>query len=133
MRIRLLAGTLALLLASALQAQAPAPAASPAATPAPTTFVVKFKVKPGQNAAFENALLEMQDSVRKHEPGNVYYDFFRDPASPQVYVIIERYKDQAAVTAHGQSEHAKKVIATIRDMLDGTPEAQRFVLIQGKE
>lgn len=99
---------------------------------APTTFVVKFRVKPGRNAEFEKAFLEMQAGVRAHEPGNVYYDFFRLNDDPQTYVIVERYVDEAAVAAHGRSEHAKKMLAEIRELLDGPPEAMRLVLISAK-
>jgi quinol monooxygenase YgiN len=116
-------------------AQTPAPgtatpAASPpaadASAPAPTAFVVKFKVKLGQNAAFEKVFREMQAGVRDNEPGNLYYDLYRDQ-DPQTYVIIEHYKDAAAVIAHGKSAHAQKLIAALRDLLDGRPEAQRLV------
>jgi quinol monooxygenase YgiN len=98
----------------------------------PTTFVVKFKVKPGMNAAFEKAFIEMQAGVRAHEPGNVYYDFFVMDQDPQVYVIVERYRDAAALSAHGQSEHGKKLFATLRDLTDGPPDVQRLVLISAK-
>lgn len=100
--------------------------------PMPTTFVVKFKVKPGMNAAFEKAFIEMQAGVRAHEPGNVYYDFFVMDQDPQAYVVVERYRDAAALSAHGQSEHGKKLFATLRDLTDGPPDVQRLVLISAK-
>ena len=101
-------------------------------TPMPTTFVVKFKVKPGLNAAFEKAFIEMQAGVRAHEPGNVYYDFFVMDQDPQAYVIVERYRDAAALSTHGQSVHGKKLFATLRDLTDGPPDVQRLVLISAK-
>ena len=114
-------------------ARAPAPGTGPnAQKPMPTTFVVKFKVKPGTNAAFEKAFIEMQAGVRAHEPGNVYYDFFVTDQDPQTYVIVERYRDAAALSAHGQSEYGKKLFATLRDLTDGPPDVQRLVLISAK-
>jgi autoinducer 2-degrading protein len=109
--------------------QAPAPSARGT----PTTRVVKFHVKAGKNDEFEKAFREMQDGVRAHEPGNVYYDFFVDNTDPQLYVIVERYKDADAVAAHGKSDHAKKMLATIRDLMDGPPEFQRLILISAKQ
>ncbi|HVY81883.1 MAG TPA: putative quinol monooxygenase [Steroidobacteraceae bacterium] len=137
MRIRHSLFGLALIVTCAVQAQTPGPSA-PAAAPAnprgtPTTMVVKFRVKAGKNAEFEKAFREMQDGVRAHEPGNVYYDFFVDSNDPQLYVIVERYKDADAVAAHGKSEHAKKMIATIRDLMDGPIEAERLILISAKQ
>jgi len=109
-------------------AQSPAPAAAPQAT----CYVVKFKAKPGKNAEMEAAFREMQAGVRAHEPGNVQYDFFVEAGDPQTYVIIERYKDQAAMQAHGASDHGKKLIAALRDLTDGQPQADRLVLISAK-
>ena len=109
-----------------------AEAAEPAATPAPTGLFVKFHVKPGQNAAFEAAFGKMQKSMREHEPGNLYYDLFVTVENPQLYVIMERYRDAAAVTAHNQSEHLKTVLAELKDLMDGPIEPQRLVFIRAK-
>ena len=132
MRTLLLFTSLALLFAVAAHAQTPAPGAAAANATPPTTFVVQFKVKAGKTADFERVFKEMQQGVRDHEPGNIYYDFYVDQKDPQLYVIVERYKDAAATTAHGESEHAKKMIAAIRDMLDGPVNAQRLILISAK-
>jgi quinol monooxygenase YgiN len=132
MRYRLFAASLALLFVISAQAQAPAGGPAAPAAAAPTTMVVSFKVKAGKNEAFEKAFLDMQKSVKANEPGNINYDFYHDTRDPQVYVIIERYKDAAAVAAHGKSDHGKKLIAALGDMLDGRPEAMRLVLISAK-
>ena len=141
MRIRnFSAGLAGLALVVTLVANAQTPTSAPSAPGAaanprgmPTTMVVKFHVKAGKNAEFEKAFREMQDSVRAHEPGNVYYDFFIDNSDPQLYVIVERYKDADAVAAHGKSDHAKKMLATIRELMDGPPEFQRLILISAKQ
>ncbi len=100
--------------------------------PVPTGLFVKFHVKAGQNAAFEAAFRKMQQSMREHEPGNVYYDLFVTVENPQLYVIMERYRDGAAVTAHNQSEHLKTVLAELRDLMDGPIEPQRLVFVSAK-
>ena len=51
---------------------------------------------------------------------------------PEVYVIIERYKDAAAVAAHGQSEKAKAMFAKLRELMDGAPQADYMQLISSK-
>jgi len=131
-RIRLFAASLVLLFAVATHAQTPSPTAAAANATPPTTFVVKFRVKVGKNAEFERLFKETQQGVRDHEPGNIYYDFCVDPKDPQLYVIVEHYKDAAATAAHGQGEHTKKMAAAIRDLLDGPVDAQRLVLISSK-
>jgi quinol monooxygenase YgiN len=134
---RIIAVSLALAFATAVVAQPPgngAPSA-PAASRADgaTTFVVKFKIKAGKAAAFEQAFREMSAGVREHEPGNIYYELYRTNDEPQTYVVLEHYKDAAAVAAHGKSPHAQKLIAALRDMLDGPPQAQRLVFVTSKE
>jgi quinol monooxygenase YgiN len=135
--VRIVSLSLALLCIVTAYAQAPAahpPAAGSAAdTERPSAFVVKFKVKPGMNAAFETAFAEMQKGVAGSEPGNLYYDLYRIDQDPQTYVILEHYKDQAAVTAHGKSEHARKLIAALHDLMDGPPDAMRLVLVRSKQ
>lgn len=139
MRTRIISTGIALLLTFSAYAQTPPTDASSSPQPssadqkgAPTTFVVKFRVKPGKNAEFEKVFLEMQAGVREHEPGNVYYDFFVLDQDPQTYVIVERYKDAEAAAAHGKTEHAKKMLSQLQDLLDGRPEAMRLVLISPK-
>ena len=84
--------------AQAQNAGTSAPSAD-ADKPAPTGLFVKFRVKPGKNAAFEAAFRQMQESMREKEPGALYYDLFVTVENPQLYVIMERYKDAAAVAA----------------------------------
>ena len=136
MNIRVLLTALALCFAWTAQAQAPASPAAGSTTsasgPAPTAFVVTFKIKPGKNEAFESAFREMQASVRAHEPGNLYYDLYKpSPDEPQTYVVVEHYRDAAAVQAHGRSEHGKKFFAAMSDLMDGAPKADRLVLVTG--
>ena len=116
---------LTLLAVSAAHSQSPRTDAQTA----PTGLFVKFHVKPGRNAAFEAAFRKMQKSMQAHEPGNVYYDLFVTVQNPQLYVIMERYRDAAAVTAHNQSEHLKTVLAELRDLMDGPIEPQRLVFV----
>lgn len=100
--------------------------------PAPTAFVVKFKVKPGKNAEFERAFAQMMVGVRTKEPGNLEYELFHLAQDPQTYVIFEHYKDPAAVAAHGRSEHGKKLIAALKDLTEGRPQADALVFVRSK-
>jgi len=120
------------LFAQAPSSSAPGPAPAAAPQSMPSAFVVKFKVKSGKNADFEKAFKEMQAGVRAREPGNLYYDLYVSDHDPQSYVIVEHYKDQAAIAAHGKSEHGRKLFAELKDLLDGPPEVQRLILVSSK-
>jgi quinol monooxygenase YgiN len=138
--MRIVSLSLALLCIATAHAQAPAsPAPAGAAQTGaadagekPTAFVVKFKVKPGMNDAFEKAFAAMERGVASSEPGNVSYDLYRVPQDPQSYVIVEHYKDPAAVSAHGKSAHGRKLIADLKDLTDGRPEVMTLVWVSGK-
>jgi quinol monooxygenase YgiN len=145
MRIRMLALTVALVMGAVwANAQAPgggaasspagsSPAASgarrPGFPPNATAFVVTFKVKPGKNAAFEEIFRGMEMKVRDNEPGNLSYDLYRT-GQPQTYVIVERYRDPAAVAAHGKD--AGNLMVGLRDLLDGPPSFQALTLLSSK-
>ena len=114
----------------AAEPQAGRPAARP---PNANTMVVKFRAKPGKSEEMKKFWLEMQKEVAKSEPGNVQYDLLVMAGDPDVYVIIERYKDAAAVAAHGQSDKAKAMFAKLGELMDGAPTADYLQLISSKQ
>ena len=122
------------LIALALPIGAAEPAAArPPARPANTdTMVVKFRAKPGKSEEMKAFWLEMQKEVASSEPGNVQYDLLVMADQPDVYVIIERYLDTAAVAAHGQSEKARAMFARLQTLLEGVPQADYMKLVSPK-
>jgi quinol monooxygenase YgiN len=130
MKLILTAAAIALTLPlMAAEPQAGRPAARPANT---NTMVVKFKAKPGKSEEMKAFWLEMQKEVKQSEPGNVQYDLLTMAGDPTVYVIIERYKDAAAVAAHGQSDKAKAMFAKLGELMDGAPTADYMQLVSSK-
>jgi hypothetical protein len=143
MRIRVFGLALSLLVGAALaNAQAPgtgesssAPAAGPRMARGfgdATAFVVQFKVKAGQNAAFEKVFRDAEMKVRDNEPGNLSYDLYR--TGPQTYVVVERYRDRAAVAAHGKDVGGPGgLMAQLNELLDGRPSLlQALTLVSSK-
>jgi len=127
MKLLLTAALLAITLPlAAAQPQTAGPPARPANT---DTMVVKFRAKPGKSEEMKAFWLEMQKEVARSEPGNVYYDLLVMADDPDVYVIVERYKDVAAVAAHGQSDKAKAMFAKLGELMEGAPEAHYMRLI----
>ncbi len=61
------------------------------------------------------------------------YDLLVMAGDPEVYVIIERYKDAAAVAAHGQGERAKAMFAKLGELMEGAPQADYMQLISPKK
>jgi quinol monooxygenase YgiN len=67
--------------------------------------VATLTVAEGKNADFEAAFSELMAAVSANEPGNEFYAAFQCKDNPQQYKVLERYVDQAALEAHGKSEH----------------------------
>lgn len=87
--------------------------------------VATIKVKPGQGAEFEAVAKEMAAAVTANEPGCHFYVLCRSE-TPDTYVFLERYADQAAVEAHRASAHFKEIGRRMGPFMDGRPEIMRL-------
>jgi quinol monooxygenase YgiN len=63
-----------------------------------------IRVRPEKVAEFEALMLNAVDRVRANEPGVISYHFTKSRDEPNTYKMLEVYADQAAITAHGESE-----------------------------
>jgi quinol monooxygenase YgiN len=66
--------------------------------------VARYQVRAGEEDRVEAALKNMRKPSRA-EPGNLDYQVLRDPRQPAVFVLYERYVDEAAFQAHQDSDH----------------------------
>jgi quinol monooxygenase YgiN len=85
-------------------------------------LVVRMKVKEGEE---ENAIAlvrELAEETRK-EPGNELYIPCRAAEDPRSLLLYEQYADQAALEAHGTSEHFQRLAVNgLFGLLDGERE-----------
>ncbi len=87
-------------------------------------IVAKIKILPGKNAEFEAIFTELAAAVRKNEPGNNFYALHRSKTDPQLYVVLEQYKDMAAIAAHREYPHFKEGGKKMAACMDGRPEVE---------
>jgi quinol monooxygenase YgiN len=85
------------------------------------TVIAKLKVKAGSEAAFEAAGREMISKVGG-ETGTLTYVLHKDVRDPSTFIYYEVYQDQAALDAHGKTDHMKAFGGKIATLLDGRPE-----------
>jgi quinol monooxygenase YgiN len=83
--------------------------------------VAKLTIKPGTNADFEATMKALQMKVRSDETGNKLYALHKTD-DVNVYVMLERYDDQAALDAHRAAPHFKELGRKLGDYLAGRPE-----------
>jgi quinol monooxygenase YgiN len=86
-------------------------------------IIAKLTIKPGANADFETTMKALQARVHADEPGNELYALHKT-ADVNVYVMLERYADQAALDAHRAAPHFKELGRKLGDYLAGRPDVQ---------
>ncbi len=89
--------------------------------------VAKLNVAAGKEAEFEKAMLALAEQVRANEPGNHMYTLCKDADGG--YAVMELYEDEAALAAHGQSEHFKASGASFKGLMAGPPEITRMQVV----
>jgi quinol monooxygenase YgiN len=90
-------------------------------------LIATMKVQAGKEAEFEKVFLALAKEVRAKEPGNHLYTLTKD--SDGAYHVLEIYEDQAALDAHGKTEHFKAAGPKLGPTLAGRPEIKRLTVI----
>jgi (4S)-4-hydroxy-5-phosphonooxypentane-2,3-dione isomerase len=63
--------------------------------------------KPGKEAEFKEQMTAQAKRCLANEAGCLQFDVAQDPKNPARFVMLEVYKDAAAITAHQESQHFK--------------------------
>ena len=87
-------------------------------------IVATIKVQEGKGPDFEAVFLELAAAVRANEPGNVFYQLTKSRADADTYMVLELYKDQDALAAHGQSTHFKEIGRKMGAFMAGRPDVE---------
>jgi quinol monooxygenase YgiN len=88
----------------------------------PITVIAKLKVQPGKDAEFEAAAKQMIATVKESEPNTLTYILHKNTKDATEFVYYEVYQDQAALDAHGKTDHMKAFGGKIGALLAGRPE-----------
>ena len=83
--------------------------------------VAKIKVKEGKADELAQLLKDILPSV-KNEEGTLYYTVNKDRADPNLVVVIEKYKDDAAFQAHSTTPYLAELFAKSMPLVEGDME-----------
>jgi len=83
-----------------------------------------MKVLPDKTQEFEATFTALAKQVRENEPGNLMYQLTRSRTEPGVYKVLELYKDQDSITAHGGSDYFRAAGRQFATQLAGRPEIE---------
>ena len=86
--------------------------------------IATLTVQPGKGAELEAVFGELAALVRANEPGNKLYQLCKHRKEADTYVVMEIYDDQAAIEAHGKSDHFRAAGSKIGACLAGRPDIQ---------
>jgi quinol monooxygenase YgiN len=90
------------------------------------TFIAHMQVPAASAAAFEE-LMTSVCRMSRDEPGVIHYSFAEDVDQPGTYVVVEVYRDQAAVTAHGDTDWVRQSVPKFLRLIDGVPRIAQYV------
>ena len=86
--------------------------------------IAKLPIQEGKGAEFEAFFNALAKQVRANEPGNLSYQLTKSRTEPNVYKVLEVYKDQDALTHHGGTDYFKAAGPTFGTMRAGRPEIE---------
>ena len=67
-------------------------------------------------------LVEDFTAASRAEPGTISFEWSRSTDDPNVYFLVEAFRDAAAAQAHVGSDHFKAAVARMPGLLAGVPE-----------
>jgi quinol monooxygenase YgiN len=83
--------------------------------------IAKLAIKEGKTGDAIKLIKELMTSVAEEE-GTLSYTMNQDKADPNTIVIMERYKDKAALEYHSSTPGFKAFFEKIGGLLAGKPE-----------
>ncbi len=85
------------------------------------SLVARLPIKEGKMDEAINMFKELMKEVAKEE-GTLSYTINRPQKDPNMLVVMERYKDKAALDFHSSTPHFKAFFAKIGALMAGRPE-----------
>ena len=87
-------------------------------------IVATIKVQDGKGPDFEAVFQELAGKVRANESGNLLYQLTKSRADANTYKVLEIYKDQEALAAHGGTDYFKDLGRKMGPFMAGRPEVE---------
>ncbi len=90
-------------------------------------LIATLPVQEGKEEEFEQLMGELVAAVRANEPGNQLYTLTKDEDGQ--YHVLEIYDDEAALAAHGGSDHMKAAGPGLGGVMGGRPTLKRLTVV----
>ena len=97
----------------------------------PFALVVRFTVRPGREADFDQLVARTAGGIRAHEPGTLVYACHQVDGAPRERIFYELYRDRAAFNDHEAQPHTRRFLAEREPLLE-SKQVDFLVLSDGK-
>lgn len=86
----------------------------------PFALVVRFTVRPGCEAAFDDLVARTAEGIRAREAGTLVYACHKVDGAPRERIFYELYADRAAFDEHERQEHTRHFLSARDALLEAT-------------
>jgi quinol monooxygenase YgiN len=86
----------------------------------PFALVVRFTVRTGSEAAFDELVAATTAGIRAGEPGTLVYACHRVEGSPRERIFYELYASEGAFQVHENQPHTRHFLAAREPLLEST-------------
>jgi quinol monooxygenase YgiN len=90
------------------------------------TFIVHMQVRPESAQAFEELMTYVSKTTLENEHGVAHYGFAKSVDDDDTYVVVEVYRDQAAVAAHGDTAWVRDSVPKMLQLVEGMPQLKQY-------
>ncbi len=80
-------------------------------------IIAYLTAKPGMEDKFKEAMTAQAKRCLANEPGCLQFDVVQDPKNSARLVMLEVYKDDAAIKAHQDSQHFKDFRPVVSELV----------------
>ena len=94
-------------------------------------IVVRFTVRPGAEADFDQLVARTAAGIRAHEPGTLVYAVHAVDGASRERIFYELYRDRAAFTDHEAQPHTRQFLAEREPLLE-SKQVDFLALTDGK-
>jgi quinol monooxygenase YgiN len=93
--------------------------------------VQRFKIKPEWSDQFMNLLADASKATSEEE-GCLWYVWSRNVDDPDEFILLDGFRDEAAVQFHLSTDYGKQALATVTPLLAEEP-VYLFATVEGSE
>jgi len=91
------------------------------------TMIARMQVPPENAAEYEAIVIHVTQMSLEYEPGVVYYAWAKSADEPDVYLVVEVYRDEKAQAAHMATDWVQQSLPVSKRLVTGKFDIKQYV------